>query len=70
LGAQSNKGGRGQINREEIGAGAASRLVRAFLRLRHSVAPDKTTMLRRVDLKYIAETWKKVPGENTDMLTF
>ena len=54
LGAQSNKGGRGQRNREEIVAGAASPLVRAFLRLRHSVALDKTAMLRKLNLKYIA----------------
>ena len=70
MGAQINKGRRGQRQREEIGAGAASLLVRAFLRLRHSVAPDKTAMLRRLDLKCIAKTWKKVPGESTDMLTF
>ena len=54
VGRESNKGGRGQRNREEIVAGAASPLVRAFLRLRHSVALDKTTMLRKLNLKYIA----------------
>ena len=53
MGAQS-EGERGQRNREEIGAGEASPLVRAFLRLRHSVALDKTAMLRRLNLKYIA----------------
>ena len=70
MGAQSNKGGRGQRNCEDNEAGAASPPVRAFLWLRHSVTPDKNAMLRRLDLKYIAKTWKKVTGENTDTLTF
>ena len=60
LGALSNKGGRGQRNREEIGAGATfyfsrgfaarSRLLRARIsRLRRSCARlDKTAMLRRL----------------------
>ena len=37
LGGQSNKGGRGQRNLEEIEVGALSRASRAFLRLRRSV---------------------------------
>ena len=60
LGALSNKGGRGQRNREEIGAGATfyfsrgfaarSRALRARIsRLRRSCARlDKTAMLRRL----------------------
>ena len=50
LGALSNKGGRGQRNREEIGAEATWFLV--FSRLRRSCARlDKTAMLRRLGLE-------------------
>ena len=50
LGALSNKGGRGQRDREEIGAEATSRALRArILLLRRSCARlNKTAMLRRL----------------------
>ena len=46
LGALNNKGGRGQRNREEIGAGAAWSFFLAASPL--SRAPDKTATLRRL----------------------
>ena len=51
LAALSNKGRRGQRNREELGAGATSRLRRSCARL------DKTAMLRRLTQKVIVSDW-------------
>ena len=49
LGALSNKGGRGQTNREEIGAEASPLVLARISRLRRSCARiDKTAMLRRL----------------------
>ena len=57
MGALNNKGGRGQRNCEEIGAGATflaasplvrERFARVFAASPLSRAPDKTAMLRRL----------------------
>ena len=52
LGALNKKGGQGQRNREEIGAGASplvrGRFARVFGALPLSRTPDKTAMLRRL----------------------
>ena len=50
LGAQGNKGGRGQRNREEIGAGATI-FFGGGAALPLSGAPGKTAMLRRLVTK-------------------
>ena len=48
MGAESNKGGRGQRNREEIRASPPVRSARVVAALPLSNVPDKAAMLRRL----------------------